>query len=226
MKTGEAIQTVGVAIAALAIAARFYESTRTERRRTQPVVILHERRGRQLDAQRVSGDPRGWIVGVWLTNDGLGPAFNVRFGVEYHRVRIANKLENDDPDSGNRHRVLREGERLPDDSAMLPMRIPSLAVLGTVNKGDPDPGRVYWCRYENVTGQTWETRNPGDRSSDLEILRVRAPRLRQWWEVWRYRRLLDAGNKQERAAADELLSSPSILPEDSQEPQGTRESRT
>ena len=45
-------------------------------------------------------------------------------------------------------------------------------------KGNPDAGRVYWARYENAQGKTWETRNPGDRSARLQIRRV-----------WRIRRV-------------------------------------
>jgi hypothetical protein len=39
--------------------------------------------------------------------------------------------------------------------------------------GDLDAKRVYWARYENAQGETWETSNPGDRSSHLAIRRIK-----------------------------------------------------
>jgi hypothetical protein len=69
-------------------------------------------------------------------------------------------------------------------------------VLGT--EGDPDPGRAYWCRYENAFGQTWETRNPADRGGDLKIRRVRFPNLRERRDERALRRLRRRGEALER----------------------------
>src|SRR4051794_34706167 len=40
-------------------------------------------------------------------------------------------------------------------------------------RGPLDSTAIYWCRYENARGQTWETTNPADQSTRLEITRVR-----------------------------------------------------
>jgi hypothetical protein len=55
--------------------------TRNERRRSQPVVVVHPR-------GRPSGqsDPSQWCVMCVLRNEGGGPAFNVRFGVSGRAV--------------------------------------------------------------------------------------------------------------------------------------------
>jgi hypothetical protein len=150
VSTAEKIQTAGVLVAALAIAARFVETARVERRRTQPVVIAHERRGRMHDERR------GWAAVVVLRNDGLGPAFNVRFGVEYDGVRIPHKLRAEDPDRGNRQRVLGAGERLPEKPSVIPIRMSSDVIWGVAakrvgkdrdgkrdraNLGDAEPGK-------------------------------------------------------------------------------------
>ena len=56
--------------------------------------------------------------------------------------------------------------------------IDSLSLWGRAaqSDGDLDAKRVYWARYENAQGQTWETRNPGDRSAKLDIRRIRWPK--------------------------------------------------
>jgi hypothetical protein len=56
-----------------------------------------------------------------------------------------------------------------------------------------DDGRVYWCRYENAQGQTWETRNPADPTTDLRIRRIYRRDAREWFEERRERRLHGAG---------------------------------
>jgi len=63
------------------------------------------------------------------------------------------------------------GERRPEKGSGFEVVIPD--TLLSSGEGDPDPGRVYWARYENAQGKTWETRNPGDRSARLNVRRVR-----------------------------------------------------
>jgi hypothetical protein len=74
----------GVAVIIAAVAA--WIGTANERKRTQPVVMANEARGRYMsDSAAMHG---AWFVDAYLTSEGSGPAFNVRFGVEFHRVRI------------------------------------------------------------------------------------------------------------------------------------------
>jgi hypothetical protein len=177
-----------------------------ERRRGQPIVIAHAAGNRRFAP---SSSPAAWVVDAYLTSEGAGPAFNVRFGVEFNGVRYPYRLTVEDPDEGNIQRVLRPGERRP-ESGSLPIVIDSLSMWGRAaeseNPGDLDAKRVYWARYENAQGQTWETRNPGDRSTKLDIRRVRRPKRLERAEQ---RRREEAGTHDIewlRKALDELRS--------------------
>jgi hypothetical protein len=151
-----------------------------ERRRNQPIVIAHEAGQRRF--ARSSEQGASWVVDAYLTSEGGGPAFNVRFGVEFVGVRYAYRLDIEDSPAGNLQRVLPAGERRP-ESGSWPILIPSLGLWGraadTLKDNKPntlDAERVYWAVYENAEGQTWETRNPGDRSTPLDIRRIRRPK--------------------------------------------------
>jgi len=65
---------------------------------------------------------------------------------------------------------------------------------------DPDSTAVFWARYENAQGKLWETRNPADRSSRLDIKRVRALRLHEWWEERQRSKAMKRGAENEQAA--------------------------
>ena len=110
-----------------------------------------------------TNNPDYFAGGGYITDESLGHAFNLRFGVELNGVRYCQKLRLEDPDSGN-------GEH-PPNSRVVAGPHTSAVALGIT--GDPDPGRGYSARYENDRTQTWETRNPADRSGRLDIPRVR-----------------------------------------------------
>jgi hypothetical protein len=99
---------VGLLLVALVNA---WISVANERKRSQPIVIAHER-GRE---PWLSKDTGVWIAAAlaYITNDGEGNAFNVRFGVELHGVRHPFRMEAADPTTGDRQRILRKGERVP-----------------------------------------------------------------------------------------------------------------
>lgn len=196
---GQWLALVGAAIAlsgVLVAGFNAWMAAVNERKRAQPIVIAHEEHGRTF-----SNDPGHFAVGGYVTNEASGHAFNVRFGVEMGGVRYPQKHAVDDPDSGNVHRVLRPGERRPTGGSW-PILIPQLSLL--VAKGDPDPGRVYWARYENARNQTWETRNPWDRSASLDIRRVRWVRFNEWREQRRRTKAVEQGAEWERKALAEL----------------------
>jgi hypothetical protein len=89
------------------------------------------------------------------------------------------------------------GQRLPEGGASFTIEVPwETFAIGP----DTDRRRVYWCRYENAYGKTWETRNPVDRSSGLDIRRVRFLASRLWREERRRRRT--AKTAQEGLRAD------------------------
>lgn len=183
VSTSDWIQVVIASItgaATLAALANVLITRANERRRTQPIVIAHEAGSRRFARDSETG--ASWVVDSYLTSEGGGPAFNVRFGVEFAGVRYAYRLDAGDSPLGNLQRVLPAGQRRP-EAGDWPILIPSLGLWGraadTLNQGRPgalDAERVYWAVYENAEGQTWETRNPGDRSTRLDIRRVRRPR--------------------------------------------------
>jgi hypothetical protein len=194
-------------MATIAALANLLLARANERRRGQPIVIAHEAgSGRRF--ARASEVGVAWVVDAYLTSEGGGPAFNVRFGVEFAGVRYPYRLDVNDPDSGNLQRVLRPGERRPETGSWS-IPIPSLSLLGraadTIKADRPDTldkERVYWARYENAEGQTWETRNPGDRSTPLDIRRVSRPRRHERREL----KALDEAATRDRDWEREVLA--------------------
>jgi hypothetical protein len=208
------VETIGLIIAGLALvvaALSAWISLVNERKRTQPIVVAHEDHPR-----RFSPDPQtsAWVVDSHLTNEGGGPSFNVRFGVEFHGVRYPYRLRDTDPESGNVQRVIRPGERRPQPDGSWPILVDSGALWTSAEKGDPDPGRVYWSRYENAQGKVWETRNPGDRSARLDIRRVWLPLLAEGWEGWKRKRARKHGAEWEARALEELRAGMTAEPPD------------
>jgi len=75
---------------------------------------------------------------TYLTNDGGGNAFNVRFGIDFDGVRYAWK----DSDAGSYQRVVRAGARLPEGGETFRIEIPwEKFVIGR----DTDERRLYCC---------------------------------------------------------------------------------
>jgi hypothetical protein len=94
-----------------------------------------------------------WSASTFLTNDGGGSAFNVRFGIKMRGVRYAYRLEGDDPLGGNRQSVVSAGERLPPTGSFL-IRLTGWELFGAAARGQDGnlhTSAVYWCRYENST---------------------------------------------------------------------------
>jgi hypothetical protein len=165
-----------------------------ERKRTQPVVIAHDAGGRQFGDR----DNANTVLPTYLTNEGGGNAFNVRFGVDFDGVPYAWKFSSEDSDEGSYQRVARVGARLPEGGGSFNIEVPwEKFAIGR----DTDDRRVYWCRYENAYGKTWETRNPVDRSSGLDIRRVRLLK----WKLWREERLRRKTAGEARAALERDL---------------------
>ena len=197
----------GGVLALLAAGVNAWLGVRSERRRTQPVVICHEHQRRTFASSATGGC---WQVFVWLTNEGGGPAFNVRFGVEMRGVRFPFRGSRTDGDP-HRYRVVRPGDRMPEPAAggarsYVPIILDGLETWGLVDgsKRSIDDGRRYWCRYENGHGKTWETNNPADATGDLRVRRVRVT----WWHERRDQRALArvrrGGVALERGAVDDL----------------------
>ena len=199
-------QIVGgiAAVGALLFAAwQLWLSIAFERRRLQPIVIAHEVRTRYI---RDGIGDAGWAVDAYLTNEGIGPAFNVRFGIEYDGNRWPFRLKAVDPLAGNLQRVVRPAGRLPEQEATaFAIPLPSLGVWAMAEKEGFDDRRRYWSRYENARGQTWETMNPGDRSAPMTIRRVRWLVLRERREARRLEKLQHRGVEMDRGFVAELV---------------------
>jgi hypothetical protein len=169
--TGEAIALVTAVIAAVAagistsIAAwQGVLMKRSERNRTQPIVVVYE-----------EGDPtqeRGDVVfAVSLANEGAGPAFNIRFGITLDGVERAYKPRPaSGKHSGDVPRALGPGRTLRDGGDPYRLVVPDLDAAGGAAVLER---RVYWCRYENAFGDSWETRNAWRPEEELQI-RARA----------------------------------------------------
>jgi hypothetical protein len=168
-------------------------SVLTERRRTQPIVIAHERTPRTYNQQR-----QRWVALARVANEAENTAFNVRFGVSYFGVRFAYRLHEADPLSGNRHRVLK-----PMESFTAAIEVTSQDLWG--GKARPEDSVYYWARYQNASGATWETRNPPDRGSDLAIRRVFVVRVREWIEKRKRQKLTRESEVVMRQVHDELV---------------------
>jgi hypothetical protein len=115
----------------------------------------------------------------------------VRFGIELNGVRFPYK-HNPSDEEASRINVVAPGARVPDAGAY---KIPIPGEFNWAGGGDPDPGRAYWCRYRDLGGQTWETRNPWRRSDNFSIRRVRHPRQVAWREQRRRNRIIERGTK-------------------------------
>jgi hypothetical protein len=142
-----AIGTLGLALFAFVQLRAF---NRSERRRTQPVAVANGTGG---ELQR---------LGLYLTNDGTGTAFNVRCG-----VRLDGREYAVGGGRGTRYTV-GPGARLPAGTADLGVEIPMSAYVTSERRGVYDR-RIYWARYENAFGQVWETANPADPHADFAV---------------------------------------------------------
>jgi hypothetical protein len=193
-KVGIAAAVVGVGVAVV----NAWLAIANERKRTQPIVMVNQKGGRGFGKR-----PGCFAVETYLTNEGSGAAFNVRFGVEYHGVRIPYKHAPEDHHTGSVYRVLGAEKRLPERDAWS-IEVDAFLLIG--KRDDPDEASVFWARYENAQGKTWETRNPGNRSKRLGIKRVRARWLHEWWEQRQRLKAAQQGVEVEQAVVAELLS--------------------
>ena len=198
----ELVAVIVVGVGGLVIAAvNAWLAIANERKRTQPIVIAS-----QDGPRRSIEHSNRSAFDVYMTNEGTGAAFNVRFGVELHGVRIPYKHDPNDP-YASVYPIVKPGQRLPGSS--WPLEFDRLYLLSKI--ADPDVSSMFWARYENAQGKLWETRNPGNRSGRLGIKRVRAVRLRERREEHKRKTGLKQAIQNERTAVAGLQ--PQLPPE-------------
>jgi hypothetical protein len=152
------VAAVAAAISACIAAWQGVLMKRSERNRTQPIVVAYER-----------GEPvrqgRDFVFMVSLANEGAGPALNVRFGITLDQVEHAYRARPAAAQgAGDVPRVLGPGRRLPDAADAYRLVVPQEGMSAeTVQR------RFYWCRYENAFGDSWETQNAWQPDEGLHI---------------------------------------------------------
>jgi hypothetical protein len=150
-----------VAAAASAVFAAFQSRMmkRNERYRTQPIVIAY-----------ATGSPEFGIdvsvFGVFLVNRGVGPAINIHFGITlggkdfpYQPLPAGAGLDGDLP------RALEQGGRFPPGGDAYQLRV--------LADHSETKNAVYWCRYQNAFGETWETENPVEPNEPFSLRQVK-----------------------------------------------------
>jgi hypothetical protein len=141
-------------------------------RQLQPYVLIHERNSEVLD------DEYGLFY--FLRNEGLGPALNIEHGVAIAgRTWVWSGEVGKEPPSGSpRFRAVPAGETLPQGPLVRegPDLVPTtkfrLAIVRDEASPSEIPEREYWCRFDNLFGERWETRNSSDPVKEQEIRRL------------------------------------------------------
>ena len=158
--TTAVVAAVAAALSASIAAWQGVLMKQSERKRTQPVVVVYERGPPEFKADSV-------ILAASVANESAGPAFNVRFGVRVDGLEVQyTPRPAGAQGEGDVPRALGPGRTLPDGAVSYPLVIPTEGIreLDRVLES-----RVYWCRYENAFGDGWETANAWRPEEELHI---------------------------------------------------------
>lgn len=142
-----------------------------------PLVYAHEWKGPVWD-----DEARGFEMRYYLSNEGLGPALNVE-----HGVQVGTREFVFGHGGSYMFRSVQPGEFLPPLDPTLPDPVPPLHISRFVSRGDyyatgeagphQRPSEIiYFCRYENLFGDRWETRNSNDPTKPAEVRSLSAAR--------------------------------------------------
>jgi hypothetical protein len=160
------------------------------RRTSQPVVLVHE------VSSDIADRGEGIDYRVYLRNHGIGAALNVRFGVELVGARYPYTFGTG-VERGARQ-LVEAGGRVPEDGDLKVKTAWDPYIIGEGVAGET---RVFWARFENAFGETWQTTNPHDPSGDTTFEHVRRRELRRRETEERERRLEIERQVQEGDAA-------------------------
>jgi len=186
--------TIALAVATTLLAlfalGQLVSSVRTEARRALPIAIANQVGPRtEFDTFR-----------VFLSNEGTGAAFNVRFGVRLDDLEYVAGEER-----GHRALVPAKGRVPANDAETIAIKV-SLAPYALQTGGpDVDKRAVFFARYEDARGKTWETDNPADPTADFKI--GRAPRRLRHYEKTHARKREEA----DMTANEQIISELSQL---------------
>jgi hypothetical protein len=183
----QAIGGLGAFLAAVVLAALAYGQVKAtkdaSRAQLRPLVYAHEKRGVRygpIKADAYGKDEVGVVASFsyYLSNEGLGPALNIEHGVEVgERQHLLGNGE-----AGFQYRTCQAGEFLPPLPPNSTHRVPAQGILleipnaefwtGGLDRENPPTEIVYFCRYESLFGERWETRNSSNPAKPPEIKRV------------------------------------------------------
>lgn len=147
----------------------------------QPLVYCHQRRGPDFGPAELGyDDVIGEVVRFhyYLSNEGLGPALNIVHGIELDGEQF---LFGARSDAGFQFRTCRAGEFLPPlqpdsrepvPARSIPLDVPNERYWRDEGGRKVGPQPLYFCRFESLFGERWETRNPPDPTAAPEIRRL------------------------------------------------------
>jgi len=128
----------------------------TAARQVLPLVYAHQWKGPQRRQGEVA-------LRYYLTNEGLGAALNLEHGVLIRGARHIFGHE-----GAYMFRTAQPGESLPPRVSGSQDAVPPTAINLMIEEsayfsdGRLPPEVLYWCRYEDLFGERWETRNSDD----------------------------------------------------------------
>jgi hypothetical protein len=174
-----AVGGFSAAIATIVLAGLAYWQMRATR---EQAVITKEAAARQVFPLVYAHDWRGphptqgeIEFRYYLTNEGLGPALNVEHGVTVDAKEYVFGAQ----ETGFMFRTIQPGEYLPPRPVGSSDPAPPAALTVRVPKSDLAGGMpaevIYWCRYETLFGERWETRNSSDPTKSPERIWLDQP---------------------------------------------------
>lgn len=142
-------------------------------KQTYPLVYAHQRKAMSWDQEEDA-----FAFRYYLSNEGLGPALNVEHGVLIGDTEFVFGYEQPLP-----FKSLQPGELAPPLDSSMPDPVPPTSLERFVQRDDlyrtgeagvshPLAEAVYFCRYESLFGERWETRTSSLPSKKPDVRRL------------------------------------------------------